>query len=61
MCDKIISENPVSLRYVLDQYKTQQMCSKAADDCLTTLKLVPDWFVTRIFYWFVRRWKYTLL
>ena len=61
MCDKIISENPVSLRYVLDQYKTQQMCSKAVDDCLTTLKLIPDWFVPRIFYWFVRRWKYTLL
>ena len=42
MCDKIISENPVSLKYVLDQYKTQQMCSKAVDDCLTTLKLIPD-------------------
>ena len=50
MCDKIISENPVSLRYVLDQYKTQQMCSKAVDDCLTTLKLIPDWFVPCIFY-----------
>ena len=61
MYDKIISENPVSLRYVLDQYKTQQMCSRAVDDYLTALKLVPDWFVTRNFYWFVRRWKYTLL
>ena len=49
MCDKIISENPVSLRYVLDQYKTQQMCSKAVDDCLTALKLVPDWFVRHNF------------
>ena len=49
MCDKIISENPVSLRYVLDQYKTQQMCSRAVDDFLTALKLVPDWFVTRNF------------
>ena len=24
---------------------TQQMCDKAADDCLAVLKLVPDWFV----------------
>ena len=61
MCDKIISENPVSLRYVLDQYKTQQMCSKAVDDCLTALKLVPDWLVTHNFYWCVCRWKYALL
>ena len=50
MCDKIISENPVSLRYVLDQYKTQKMCSKAVDECLTALKLVPDWFVRHNYY-----------
>ena len=22
------------------------MCDKAVDDCLTTLKFFPDWFVT---------------
>ena len=26
--------------------KTQQMCDKAVDYCLTVLKFVPDWFVT---------------
>ena len=34
------------IRYVPDQYKTQQMCDKAVDDCLAALKFVPDWFVT---------------
>ena len=46
MCDKIISDNPFSLRFVPDQYKTQQMCDKPVDDCLAALKLVSDWFVT---------------
>ena len=40
MCDKIISDDPFSLRYVPDQ-----MCDKAFDDYLTALKFVPDWFV----------------
>ena len=35
-----------SIRYDLDQYKTQQMCDKAVDDCLAALQFVPDWFVT---------------
>ena len=34
------------IRYVPDQYKTQQICDKAVDDCLAALKFVPDWFVT---------------
>ena len=46
MCDRIISDDPFWIRYVPDQYMTQQMCDKAADDCLAVLKLVPDWFVT---------------
>ena len=33
-------------KYCLDRYKTQKLCDKAAADCLSTLKLVPDWFVT---------------
>ena len=45
MCDRIISDD-LSLRYVPNQYKTQQMWKKAADDCLATLKFVLDWFVT---------------
>ena len=47
MCERINSEIPFSLRYVLDQYKTQQMCIKAVDDCLAALKLAPDRFVPR--------------
>ena len=45
-CDRIISNNPFSLRYIPNQYKTKQMCNKAVDDCLAALKFVPDWFVT---------------
>ena len=46
MCNSIISENPFSITYVPDQYKTQQKCDKAVDDCLATLKFIPDWFAT---------------
>ena len=43
--NSIISDNPFSLRYVPDQYKTQQMCDQAANDFLASLKIVPEWFV----------------
>ena len=33
--------------YCPDKYKTQKICDKAVDDSLATLKLIPDWFVTR--------------
>ena len=36
-----------SLRYVPDQYRTQQICDKAVYDCLVTLKFVPDWVLSR--------------
>ena len=29
-----------------DKYETQKICGKAADFCLITLKIVPDWLVT---------------
>ena len=45
MCDRIISDDPLSIRYVPDQHKTQQICDKAVDDCLAALKKFPDWFV----------------
>ena len=47
MCDKVISEDPFSIRYVPDQYKTKQMCDEAVDDCLAALEFVPDWFVKK--------------
>ena len=37
---------PFILKYCLDRYKTQEMYHKAVDVFLTTLKFVPDWFVT---------------
>ena len=46
MCNSIICEDPFSIRYVLDQYKTHQMCDKTVDSCFAALKFVPDWFVT---------------
>ena len=45
MCDKIISDDPFSLRYVPDQYKTQQMCDEAVDDFLPILNFVLNLFV----------------
>ena len=42
MCDKVISEDPFSIRYFPDQYKTKQMCDEAVDDCLAALEFVPD-------------------
>ena len=45
MCNSIICEDPFSIRYVPDEYKTHQMCDKAADSCLAALKFLSDWFV----------------
>ena len=39
MCNSIICEDPFSVRYVPDQYKTQQMRDKAVDDCLGALEV----------------------
>ena len=46
MCDKVVSKDPVMLKYFLDRYKTEEMCDKAVDNFLPALKFVPDWFVT---------------
>ena len=46
MFDKIISDDPFSIRYVPDQYKTQQIIEKTVHDCLAALIFVPGWFVT---------------
>ena len=37
---KVVSKEPFMLKYYLDKYKTQEMCDKAVDVCLPTLKLV---------------------
>ena len=35
------------LNYFNDKYKTKEMCNKAINACLLTLKFVVDWFVMR--------------
>ena len=38
MCANFISENPFGIRYITDQFQTQQMRDEAVDDCLASLK-----------------------
>ena len=40
MCDRVVSEGLFLIRYVLDQYKTQQMCDGAVDNSLAVLFLI---------------------
>ena len=42
MCKHEVKKLPYLLRYVPDQYKTQQMCDKADLENGGTLKSVPD-------------------
>ena len=46
MFDKAFPEDPLMLKYYLDRHKTQEMCGKAVDDFLPTLKFVADLFIT---------------
>ena len=46
MCDRIISDDSFSLRYVPDQYNTLQMCDKVVDDYIAALKFIPNSLVT---------------
>ena len=46
MHDKAVSEDPIMLKYCLNRHKTQELCDKAVDDFLPTLKFILDWFVT---------------
>ena len=46
MCDKGFSKYSFMLKYCLHGFKTQEMCDKAVDSFLPTLKFVPYWFVS---------------
>ena len=46
MYDKVVSNDPFTLKYCLGRYKNQEMCDEAVDDFLPTLRFVSDWFVT---------------
>ena len=44
MCEHVVKRLPFLIRYVPDQYKTQQTCDKAILENGGTLKSVPDCF-----------------
>ena len=46
MCFKVIFKEPFMLKFCFDKYWTQEMCDKAVDAFLLTLKSFPDRFVT---------------
>ena len=47
MCKHAVKKLPCLLRYVLDQYKTQQMSDKAVLENVGTLKSVSDCYRKR--------------
>ena len=48
MCDKVVFEDPIMLKYCPDRYKTQKMCDIVVNASLPALKVVPDCLVTKI-------------
>ena len=46
MCNEAVNTSLSAIQLVSECYKTQEMCDKAVDEILITLKFVPDWFVT---------------
>ena len=46
MCGKVVSEDPIMLKYFFDRYQTQTMFNNVVDFSLLELKFVPAWFVT---------------
>ena len=47
MRDKAILENAGKLESVPDRYNNHQMCGKAVDNYLHTLRCVPDCYITQ--------------
>ena len=46
MCKRSVPEIPYVLKYSPDRFKTREMCQKAADASLSSLKFVSNWFFT---------------
>ena len=46
MIKRVVEKEPFMLKYIIDKYKTQQVCDKAVDAYLPALQTVTDWFVT---------------
>ena len=47
MYERVIENEPHSLKFVPDYFKTQETCDKVVRDDSSSLQFVPDWFVTR--------------
>ena len=47
MCEKVVENEPYSLRFVPDQYKAQWMCERTIEEDSYNLKFVPDHFKTQ--------------
>ena len=45
MWDRVVSKEPLMLKYCHDRYETQDMWDRVVDSYLLGLKFVPDWFV----------------
>ena len=42
MCDKVVSEDPLMLKYDINRYKVHEMWNKAVDANLLTLRFIPE-------------------
>ena len=47
MCEKAVEDEPESLEYVPNHFKTEEMFEKAAEDNPWSLEYVPDCFKTK--------------
>ena len=45
MCDKVVPEDPFTLKYCHDIDENEEFCDKNVNSCLLALKFVPDWSV----------------
>ena len=47
MFEKFVEDEPETLEFIPDHFKTQEMCERAVEDDPYSLQYVPDWFVTQ--------------
>ena len=47
LCDRADSDIPILIVHFPVKYVTQKMCDKTVDISLGTLKIIPNWFVTK--------------
>ena len=47
MCIKAVDNYPFTIKYVPDQYKTQEMCIRVANTCSFVFDSIPDRYKTQ--------------